>query len=90
MSKERKKKDLFDLVILRSLETLPHSNAQVQALELIESSSTKPDKKAHLKRDIQSTKTTKDVSRIMWNTLLSGDGNATLNSRWQQMHGHSA
>ena len=78
--------ELFDTETLRNLENMDHRNAQVTALNMIQTSKTKASKKMHLIRDIQYAPTAKEVSRIMWNTLLSGSGMSVMNSGWQKLH----
>lgn len=79
--------DTFDPELLSQIETMEHSSAIVHCRSIIESTRTKAKKKAALLRDIEAAPNHKELSRIMWNVLLAGEGLATTNSQWQQMYG---
>lgn len=79
--------ETFDTGILRQLETLTHLEARAVSLDLIKGSNTKALKKAALIRDIERAPSSKEISRIMWNVLLAGEGLATTNSVWQANFG---
>lgn len=85
-----KKGSDFDLDVLRTLETLTREAAVAVAVGLIEASTTRSDRKAHLLRDLRSTKSAVAVSRIMWNVYLAGTGFSTVDSPWQKFHGAAA
>lgn len=82
------KTDLFDPEILRRIETMPHSEALTQCRTLIEGTKTKPAKKTALLRDIEKAPDSRELSRIMWNVMLSGEGLAITDSRWQALYGN--
>jgi hypothetical protein len=76
-------KSTFDPEILRSIETLNRNEALDICKGLIEGTATKAPKKQALLRDIAKAPTSKEMSRIMWNVLLAGEGLSTMNSKWQ-------
>jgi hypothetical protein len=61
--------------------------ARSHCLDLIKSTTTKPAKKFALLRDIESAPTPVELSRIMWNVLLAGEGLITVDSSWQKTYG---
>lgn len=77
--------DTFDPNTIRNLDKLVVDEARAICLELINSSNTKEPKKSALVRDIQAAPTSAELSRIMWNVLLSGEGMAIATSAWQKM-----
>lgn len=79
--------DNFDPDLIRNIETMTHEAAKALCIELINGSATKPQKKAALLRDISNAPNPRELSRIMWNVLLSGEGLITIGSVWQKMHG---
>jgi hypothetical protein len=79
--------DTFDPDLLRNIETMVHSEATKLCVELVDNSNTRPIKKAALIRDIKEAPNSSELSRIMWNVLLSGEGLITLGSSWQKMYG---
>lgn len=79
--------EFFDVDILRNLELMDIDTARSTSVELIKTSRTRAMKKAHLIRDLTAAPSAREISRIMWNTLLSGSGNSILGSKWQEQHG---
>lgn len=79
--------DTFDPNVLRDIEKMTHSAAKELCLELIQGSSTKATKKAALIRDINAAPNSRELSRIMWNVMLSGEGLAIADSLWQKTYG---
>lgn len=79
--------DTFDPSLLRNIESMVHTEAQKLCTELIENSNTKQPKKAALLRDIQAAPNSAELSRIMWNVLLAGEGLITLGSAWAKTYG---
>lgn len=79
--------ETFDLEVMRKLETLPHAEALSVSLELLKTSKTKAHKKAALMRDIEKAPSSREISRIMWNTLMAGEGLFTTDSTWQSYFG---
>lgn len=78
--------EFFDVEILRNLEVMEITTAKSVSIDLIKSSKTKASKKQHLIKDISEAPDAREVSRIMWNTMLSGNGLSILDSKWQKMH----
>lgn len=74
----------FDLDILRSLEKLSLNEAKTISLDIIKTSKTKLVVMNRLIRDLTAAPTAKEVSRIMWQTYMSGTGFGTLNSSWKK------
>lgn len=68
------------------LEHLPLVEAQTQAVSMLKSFKTKQAKINNLVRDVQRARTSREVQRIMWNTLLAGSGFGTVDSSWQKFH----
>lgn len=40
-------------------------------------------------RDLNKAKSSREIERIMWNVVLAGEGMASINSPWQQLHGNT-
>ena len=68
------------------LEHLPLAEAQAHAVSLLKAFKTKQAKVNNLIRDVQRARTSREVQRIMWNTLLAGSGFGTVDSPWQKFH----
>lgn len=68
------------------LESLPLAEAQSKAIAMLQSFKTKQAKVNNLVRDVQRARTSREVQRIMWNTLLAGSGFGTVDSPWQKFH----
>lgn len=68
------------------LESLPLAEAQSKAIGMLQSFKTKQAKVNNLVRDVQRARTSREVQRIMWNTLLAGSGFGTVDSPWQKFH----
>ncbi len=79
--------ETFDPSLLRQIETMEHSVAKQACLDLIEASKTKAMKKAALLRDINAAPNAGELSRIMWNVLLAGEGLVTVGSAWIKTYG---
>lgn len=79
--------DTFDPALLRNLETLSLTEARSICLDIVSETKTKAIKKAALIRDVNAAPSSAELSRIMWNIMLAGEGLATTNSAWQQMYG---
>lgn len=78
-------KEIFDLDKLRDLEKMPHADAKSTAHGWIDKmKKTKPEVKSRLKRDIDNTPHAGEVSRIMWNTYMSGTGHGVMGSAWSK------
>lgn len=68
------------------LESLPLEQAKSKAIELLKDSSTKATKLNNLIRDVLRAPTSREVQRIMWQTMLAGNGLGTIGSKWQSLH----
>jgi len=68
------------------LESLPLAEAQSKAIAMLQLFKTKQAKVNNLVRDVQRARTSREVQRIMWNTLLAGSGFGTVDSPWQKFH----
>lgn len=79
--------DTFDPALLNNIESMEHSAARTHCLEIIQNTKTKATKKAALIRDIQAAPNSRELSRIMWNVLLAGEGLITVGSAWQATYG---
>lgn len=68
------------------LENLPLAAAQAKAIAILKDTKTKQAKVNNLVRDVQRARSSREVQRIMWNTLLAGTGFGTVDSPWQKFH----
>ena len=68
------------------LESLPLPEAQTQAINILQDTMTKQAKINNLVRDVQRARSSREVQRIMWNTMLAGTGFGTIDSPWQKFH----
>jgi len=68
------------------LENLPLADAQAKAIAILKDTKTKQAKVNNLVRDVQRARSSREVQRIMWNTLLAGTGFGTVDSPWQKFH----
>lgn len=85
--KSEVRQNAWDEDFLRSIHSMDLVTAQREVIGLLEAGSTRDNKKAHLIRDIRRAKTSAEVSRIMYNAMLSGSGLGSLNSSWSKMYG---
>lgn len=79
----------LDPAKVKALQGMSVEQAMAAASELISSSKTSEARKAKLLMNIQSSRTTDDVLRLMYNVLLAGDGMSTVNSKWQKKFGEA-
>jgi hypothetical protein len=77
----------FDLSVLRGLENLSLDEAKTISIGIIKVSKTKPAVMNRLVHDLTKAPSAKEVSRIMWQTYMSGTGFGTLNSSWKKHYG---
>lgn len=77
----------FDLDILRNLEKLSLNDAKAISIDIIKSSKTKLVVMNRLVHDLTKAPSAKEVSRIMWQTYMSGTGFGTLGSTWKKHYG---
>ena len=68
------------------LESFLLPEAQAQAISILKDTMTKQAKINNLVRDVQRAKSSREVQRIMWNTMLAGTGFGTIDSPWQKFH----
>jgi hypothetical protein len=71
---------------LRTIIDYPVEKARELAIDLVNSGSTKPSKKAALVRDFQKARTSAEVSRICYAAYLAGSGLGIQGSQWQKLH----
>lgn len=74
----------FDLNTLRILEKLSLDAAKEISINIVKTSKTKPVVMNRLVHDLTKAPSAKEVSRIMWQTYMSGTGFGTLNSSWKK------
>lgn len=74
----------FNLDVLRTLETLPLAEAKSKATEIMQSMKTKQVVVARLVSDISRAPTSREVSRIVWATYMSGTGFGLIDSSWKK------
>lgn len=79
--------DTFDSALLADIETMETSAAKDHCKTIIDGTRTKATKKAALLRDIQAAPNSAELSRIMWNVLLAGEGLITVGSAWAKTYG---
>jgi ATP phosphoribosyltransferase len=76
--------DTFDASMLQGIEKMDLSEARLTCKDIITSTSTRDKKKNALLRDIDSAPSSREISRIMWNVYLAGEGLYTTGSAWQK------
>lgn len=86
MESKLKYGETFDTDVLRQIERMDCSEARSQCLTMIEGTSTRASRKQALIRDIQAAPNSRELSRIMWNVMLAGEGLSTTNSAWQRTY----
>lgn len=86
----KSKQNKWDENFLRGLDKLPLEVARKQAIELVQSGTTRDNRKNHLVKDLSGAPTSAEVSRIMYNAYLSGSGMGSLNSAWSKAYGKAS
>ena len=76
----------MDIEVLQKLDKLPLTEAQTQAVTLIDVKKTKKIVFTRLKSDISRALNSVEVSRIMWQVYLSGNGLGTVGSTWKKYY----
>ena len=76
----------MNMEILSQLEKLTLKKAQTLAISMIDRKKTSKIKVVRLERDITNAPTPTEVSRIMWNVLLGGEGLSTTDSQWNNFY----
>lgn len=74
----------MDMNILQKLDKLPLNEARFAAVNLIDPKKTKKLVRNRLEYDISKARNPAEVSRIMWQVYLSGNGLATVDSSWKK------
>lgn len=77
----------IDMNIIQVIDTYTLSEARKTAVDMITNLKMKnAAKKVHLIRDLQSAPSSKEISRIMWMTVLAGEGLSSVSSNWNSLH----
>lgn len=71
---------------LRSLASLDVETARNVAIGMLDKPKKPSTRYVGILRDLSKAKSSKEVERIMWNVVLAGEGMASINSPWQQLH----
>lgn len=74
----------MDMEKLQTLDKLPLTEAQETATKLIDRRKTRKVVAMGLERDISNARSSAEVSRIMWQVYLSGNGLGTVGSAWKK------
>lgn len=74
----------MDIVKLKSLDKLPTNEARFVAISLIDDKKTKKLVRQRLEYDISKAPNAAEVSRIMWQVYLSGNGMGNIGSSWKK------
>jgi len=74
----------MNIEVLQTLDKLPLAEARAQAATLIDFKKTKKIVVNRLKYDINKAPNSVEVSRIMWQVYLSGNGLGTVGSTWKK------
>lgn len=78
-------KKKMNIDAMRILDTLPLSEAKAMAKEQL-TSMKRNSRFIKLTHDIDRAPTSKEVQRIIWFSLLAGEGLSVTGSKWQQEH----
>jgi len=74
---------------VKSLATMPVDAAKARAHEIIAASTTSDNKKSYLANQINRARSAMDVTSLMYNMILAGEGNAVQGSRYGKKFGNS-
>jgi hypothetical protein len=74
----------MDITTLQNLDKMTLSAAQEAAVSLIDVRKTKKLVLNRLQHDISKAPTAAEVSRIMWQVYMSGNGMGTIGSAWKK------
>jgi len=74
----------MDMKVLHSLDKLSLTEAREAAVTLIDPKKTKKLVRNRLEHDISKAPSPAEVSRIMWQVYLSGNGLSTVGSVWKK------
>ena len=78
------KDSTMQLEVLQSLDKMSLTAAQESAIKLIDPKKTKKIVMNRLMNDIEKAPSAAEVSRIMWQVYLSGNGMPTIGSKWKK------
>lgn len=76
----------MDMKALQSLDKLPLNESRDVAVTLIDPKKTKKLVRNRLEYDISQARNSAEVSRIMWQVYLSGNGLSTVGSKWKKTY----
>ena len=76
----------MDMKVLQSLDKLPLNESREAAVTLIDPKKTKKLVRNRLEYDISKAPSSSEVSRIMWQVYLSGNGLSTVGSQWKKTY----
>jgi hypothetical protein len=76
----------MDMKALHSLDKLPLNESREVAVTLIDPKKTKNVVRNRLEYDISKAPSPAEVSRIMWQVYLSGNGLSTVGSKWKKTY----
>lgn len=76
----------MDMKVLHSLDKLSLNKSRAAAVTLIDPKKTKKLVLNRLERDISQARNSAEVSRIMWQVYLSGNGLSTVGSAWKKQY----
>jgi hypothetical protein len=79
------KKETFQLNILQDLDKMDYDEAKKVSCIMVDKSNMKDNKKVRLKMSLERAPTSPKISEIMWYAYLSGEGMASLDSRWDNI-----
>lgn len=71
---------------LRELAKLDLDSARSTALGMLVKPKKISTRYTGILRDLNKAKSSREIERIMWNVVLAGEGMASINSPWQQLH----
>ena len=74
----------FDPEKLQGIDKMDLSEARITCKGIIEDTETRDKKKSALLRDIDASPNSQDLSRMMWNVYLAGEGLYIDGSSWQR------
>jgi hypothetical protein len=74
----------MDITTLQNLDKMTLSAAKEAAVSLIDVRKTKKLVLNRLRHDISKAPTAAEVSRIMWQVYMSGNGMGTIGSAWKK------
>lgn len=76
--------DSFNHEEFRKIESMSKNEALILCLSIVDNTKTRASKRQALVRDLKAAPNSRELSRIMWNVLLAGEGLHTTNSSWQK------